>query len=244
MYSLYPNRTTGFFWRVDRRNLALADVEAFSVVAGFGFEVPSPVSSESDSRQSDSFLSVPEFGTFLFPFSLRVNRLLGFLRGECTAESPLLAGSSSDWSNRLSRPLGPLNRSEIGLSVSISGSSGGISASLTSSSELGLELGLGASTRTRTHQTGRRGSCAPVWCEGYSTYNPSARPSNRPRCISRPLRPDSSVSPSVHAHTRCYRTPSSVASSAVFRNIARVPVLDVHGGPYRLGPVELGQALY
>ena len=96
MYSLYPNCTIGFFWRVDQRNLSLADVEAFSVDAEFALEDPSPVSSESDLRQSDSFLSVPESDTFFFPFSLRVSRLLGFLRGECTAESPLLAVSSSD----------------------------------------------------------------------------------------------------------------------------------------------------
>ena len=81
---------TGFFWRVDRRNLSLADVEAFSVDTDFGFEVPSPVSSESDARRSDSFLSVPESGTFLFPFSLRVNRLLGFLRGPSLHYSPTL----------------------------------------------------------------------------------------------------------------------------------------------------------
>ena len=118
MYSLYPNRTAGFFWRVDQRNLSLADVEAFSV-ADFILEDPSPVPSESDSRRSDSFLSVPESDTFLFPFSLYVSRLLGFLRGECTADSPLLAGSSSDWSYRLSRSFGPLNRSEIGLSSRI-----------------------------------------------------------------------------------------------------------------------------
>ena len=76
------------------------------------------------------------------PFSLRVSRPLGFLRGECTAESPLLAGSSSDWSNRLSLPFGPLNRNEIGLSsrVLTSGSSRGISTLMTSLSELGLEL--------------------------------------------------------------------------------------------------------
>ena len=96
MYSLYPNRKTGFFWRVDRRNLTLADVEAFSVDADFTFKDLSPVPSESDSRQSDSFLSVPESDTFFFPCSLRVSRLLGFLRGECTTESPLLAGSSSN----------------------------------------------------------------------------------------------------------------------------------------------------
>ena len=94
--SLYPNRTTGFFWRVDQRNLSLADVEAFSVEAVFTFEDPSPVPSESDSRWLDSFLSVPEFDTFFFPFSLRVRRLLGVLCRECTAESPLLAGSWLD----------------------------------------------------------------------------------------------------------------------------------------------------
>ena len=85
MYSLYPNRTTRFFCREDRRNLSLADVEAFSVDADFTFEDPSPVPSESDSRRSDSFLSVPESDTFLFPFSLRVSRLLGFFSqsGRC-----------------------------------------------------------------------------------------------------------------------------------------------------------------
>ena len=98
MYSLYPNRTTGFFWRVDQRNLSLDDVEAFSVDANFTFEDPSPVSSESDSHRSDSFRSVPDSNTFLFPFSLRVSHLLGFLHGECTTESPLLTGSLSDWS--------------------------------------------------------------------------------------------------------------------------------------------------
>ena len=71
MYSLYPNRTTGFFWRVDRRNHSLANAEAFS----FAFEDPLPVPSESDSRRSDSFLSVLESDTFFFPFSLRVSRL-------------------------------------------------------------------------------------------------------------------------------------------------------------------------
>ena len=116
MYSLYPNRITGFLWQVDRHNLTLANVEAFSVDTDFTFEDPSPVPSESESCQSDSFLSVSESDTFFFPFSLRVSRLLGFLRGECTVESPLLADSSSDWSNRPNRSFDPLNRNEIGLS--------------------------------------------------------------------------------------------------------------------------------
>jgi hypothetical protein len=138
MYSLYPNRSTGFFVRVDQRNLALPDVEDFSADADFSPEVSPPCASESDSLRCDSFLYVSESDTFLFPFSLRVNRLLGLLRGEFMVESPLLAGLASDLSNRPSPSLGPLTETEIGLSgrVPISGSSQGISASLTSSSEL------------------------------------------------------------------------------------------------------------
>ena len=81
--------------------------------ADFVSEGSSSFLSESDSCRSDSSLSVSYSDIFFFPFSLRVSRLLGFLRGECTTESPLLAGSSSDWSYRLSLPFGPFNRSEI-----------------------------------------------------------------------------------------------------------------------------------
>jgi hypothetical protein len=145
MYSLYPNLTTCFFVRVDQCNFPLPDVEILSTDTDFSPEVPAPCASESNSRRCDSSLCVSESDTFFFPFSLRVNRLVGFLRGECTAESPLFAGSSSDWSNRPSPILGPLSGTEIRLSgrVPFSGSSGGISTSLTSPSELGLESGYG-----------------------------------------------------------------------------------------------------
>ena len=100
-----------------------------------------------ESLRSDKLVSLPYSGIFIFPFSLRVGHLLVFHRGECTTESPLLAGSSLDCSYRLSRSFGPLNRREVGLSVSISGSSRGIPASLTSSSELGLESRFGVGGR-------------------------------------------------------------------------------------------------
>jgi hypothetical protein len=143
MYSLYPNRTTGFLVQVDLHNLSLRDVEAFSTGADFSPEVSPPCVSESDTDRRDSSFSVSASDTFIFPLSLRVNHLLGYLRWECTAKSPLLAVSPSDWSNRPSPPHGPLNRTEIGLSgrVSISGSSRGISASLTSPLELSFETG-------------------------------------------------------------------------------------------------------
>ena len=79
----------------------------------------------------------------------------------------------------------------------------------------------------RTRQTQCPGSRELVWFEGYSINNLSARPNSRPRYISRLSRPDSSVSPSVHAHMQCYRKLSSVANSAFFRNTARAPTLSL-----------------
>ena len=69
MYSLYPNYTTGFFWRLDRCNCSLADVEAFLADANFVLEGPSSLFSESDSRRSDSSLSEPYSDIFFSLFS-------------------------------------------------------------------------------------------------------------------------------------------------------------------------------
>ena len=141
MYSLYPNRTIGFFWWVDRRNCSLADVEAFLADADFALEGPSSLFSESDSRRFDSPLSVSYSSIFFFPFSLRVNSSSSLF--PCMVESPLFANSSLHWSFRLSLSFGPLSQNEIGLSSrvsiisSFSSSSGIMSGSLVSSSVIG-----------------------------------------------------------------------------------------------------------
>jgi hypothetical protein len=80
MYSLYPNRTTGFLVRVDLRDISSRDIEAFSTGADFSPEVSPPCVSESDKDRRHSSFSVTASDTFIFPFSLRVSRLLGFLR--------------------------------------------------------------------------------------------------------------------------------------------------------------------
>ena len=147
MYSLYPNLTTVFFWRVDWRYLCFADFKALLTDLDFISEGPFLFFSESDLRRSNLCLSVSYSDIFFFPFSLRIGRLLDFRRRECTVESPLLVDSSSACSFRLGRSFGPLNRNEIGLSPrvpksSASSSSRFVSGSLASSSVIGLELGI------------------------------------------------------------------------------------------------------
>ena len=74
----------------------LADFEALLADTDFVSEGPSSFFLESDSLRSNSSLSVPYSDIFFFPFSFPVSHLLGFLRGDCTTESALLAGSSSN----------------------------------------------------------------------------------------------------------------------------------------------------
>ena len=102
---------------------------------------PSSLEAILDSLQSDAPTSVPFSDIFIFPFSLRVDHLLGFIHGDCMVECSSLANMSMCWSSRLSSSFGSFNRNEIRLSsrALISSTSGGISASLTSSSQIGME---------------------------------------------------------------------------------------------------------
>ena len=80
-----------------------------------------------ESLWSNALVFMPYPDIFIFPFSLWVGRLLGFKRGECPTESPLLGDSLSDWSFSLCLSFGPFSRNEIRLSsrAPISSSSGG-----------------------------------------------------------------------------------------------------------------------
>ena len=111
------------------------------------FKGPSSFVPVSDLLRCDSSLSLLYYGIFFFPFSLHVNCLLGFGRGDYTAQSSLLAGSSSDWSFRVSLSFSLLCRNEIGFSIRVLISSSSfyssriMSGSLISSSVIGwLEL--------------------------------------------------------------------------------------------------------
>ena len=127
-------------------------------------------------------------GIFFFPFSLCVNCLLGFGRGECKAESPLLIVSSCNSSFWLSLSFGrstqmrsdSLPEFQNLLRLLLLPDSFRFQRLHPQWSDWSWELESKPSTMTSTRQIRHLGSLKLVWSGGYNTYNPSVHMSSRP----------------------------------------------------------------